>query len=121
MRIALIAHETRRNLMVEFCMAYSNELSRHDLIASEDISSIVHGTRCGVNVQTCLTEIFQQLQAKITCGDVDMVIFLRDPHDHKTVAQELNPILFVCDVHNIPIATNIATAERLILGISMGW
>ena len=92
MTIALVAHDTKKELMVQFCIAYRQILSEHRLIATGTTGRLV-AEATGLNVQR----------------------FLPGGHggDQQIVAR-------ICDVHNIPVATNIATAEVLIHGLEHG-
>ena len=122
MRIALIAHDSRKELMAQFCTAYVRILSEHDLVATGVTGKIVHDAT-GLPVR-CLypggrggTE---QISAMIGCGEVDMLLFFRNPVGAKPGEPNEANLLRLCDVHNIPVATNIATAEALIHSLERG-
>ena len=122
MLIALVAHDTKKELMVQFCTAYRHILEQHYLIATGTTGRLVQEAT-GLRVQQFLPGGHggdQQIIARIACNEVDMLLFFRDPINAKpTEPNEMN-LLRICDVHNIPVATNIATAEVLIHGLEHG-
>lgn len=122
MNIALIAHDTKKELMVQFCIAYCGVLSKHNLCATGTTGKMVVEAT-GLNVQRYLSGSQggdQQIAARISCNEIDLLLFFRDPISVKP--HELNDmnLLRICDVHNIPVATNIATAEALIHALERG-
>ena len=115
MTIALVAHDTKKELMVQFCIAYRQILSEHRLIATGTTGRLV-AEATGLNVQRFLPGGHggdQQIVARIACDEVDMLLFFRDPICAKPSEPNEMNLLRICDVHNIPVATNIATAEVL--------
>ena len=122
MNIALIAHDKKKELMVQFCMAYCGILSKHSLCATGTTGKQI-AEATGLHVDRFLSGAQggdQQIGARVAYNEIDMVIFLRDPLSSNSREPDVNSLLKVCDVHNIPIATNIATAEMLILGLDRG-
>ncbi len=122
MNIALIAHDAKKELLVQFCIAYCGILSRHSLCATDSTGKMV-SEATGMKVQRYLGGSHggdQQIAARIGCDEIDMVIFFRDPIKHKKDEPHEMNLLRLCDVHNIPYATNIATAEMLIHGLGRG-
>lgn len=122
MNIALIAHDTKKELMVQFCIAYCGVLSKHNLCATGTTGKMV-AEATGLNVQRYLSGSQggdQQIAARISCNEIDLLLFFRDPISVKP--HELNDmnLLRLCDAHNIPVATNIATAEALIHALERG-
>ena len=122
MNIALIAHDSKKELMVQFCIAYCGILSHHDISATGTTGKLV-AEATGLHIQRYLSGSQggdQQLASSISCNEVDLLIFFRDPLNAKS--HEPNDInsLRLCDVHNIPVATNIATAEALIHALERG-
>ena len=111
MNIALIAHDSKKELMVQFCIAYCRVLSQHDLCATGTTGKLVAEA-------TGLRD--QQIAARIACNEIDLLLFFRDPISAKPHEPNEMNLLRLCDVHNIPIATNIATAEVLIHGLERG-
>lgn len=122
MNIALIAHDSKKELMVQFCIAYCGVLSRHNICATGTTGKLVsEGT--GLHIQRFLSGSQggdQQLASSISCNEIDLLVFFRDPMHAKAHEPNDNNILRLCDVHNIPMATNIATAEALIHALERG-
>ena len=114
MNIALIAHDTKKELMVQFCIAYCGILSQHTLVATGTTGKVV-SEATGLPIQCFLAGVQggdQQIAARIACNEIDLLLFFRDPISAN--------LLRLCDVRNIPLATNIATAEVLIHGLERG-
>lgn len=122
MTIAILAHDSKKELMLQFCTAYSAILSRYDVIATGTSGRLVMQAT-GLPVHCCLSGSLggtQQITARIACGEVDLVLFFRDPlRDIRTSLHE-QTLLRLCDMHSVPIATNIATAEVLLRGLDQG-
>ncbi len=122
MNIALIAHDKKKELMVDFCIAYKAILQEHHLFATGTTGSfIVEAT--GLPVYRFSAGPLggeQQIGARVALNEIDLVIFLRDPLTAREYEPDINSLLSLCDVHNIPFATNIATAEMLIKGLERG-
>ena len=118
MTIALVAHDSKKELMVQFCTAYAGILSRHHIYATNTTGHMV-SEATGLQVHRFLTYA-QQIMARIACEEVDMLLFFRDPIAAKPSEPNEMNLLRICDVHNIPVATNIATAEVLIHGLEHG-
>lgn len=122
MNIALIAHDSKKELMVQFCIAYCGILSHHDISATGTTGKLV-AEATGLHIQRYLSGSQggdQQLASSISCNEVDLLIFFRDPLNAKSHEPNDINILRLCDVHNIPVATNIATAEALIHALERG-
>ncbi len=122
MNIALIAHDTKKELMVQFCIAYCGILSRHNLCATGTTGNLV-SEATGLTIQKYMGGAHggaQQISARIACNEIDLLLFFNDPFTRKEhEANEMN-LLRLCIVHNIPVAINIATAEVLIHGLERG-
>ena len=122
MNIALIAHDSKKELMVQFCIAYCRVLSQHTIIATGTTGKMV-AEATGLNIHRFLSGAHggaQQIAARIACNEIDVMLFFKDPNmaqDHQN--NEFN-LLRLCDVHNVPLATNIATAEALIHALERG-
>ena len=122
MNIALIAHDSKKELMVQFCIAYCGILSRHTLCATGVTGKLV-AEATGLEIQRFLGGAQggdQQIAARIAFNEVDMLIFLRDPQNPKPHEPNDINLLRLCDMLNIPVATNIATGEVLIHGLERG-
>ena len=122
MTIALIAHDSKKELMVQFCTAYCRILSQHKLVATGTTGKMI-AEATGLQVQRFLAGVQggdQQIASRIACNEVDLLLFFRDPINAKPSEPNEMTLLRLCDVHNIPMATNIATAEVLIHGLERG-
>ena len=121
MNIALIAHDSKKELMVQFCIAYCGVLSRHNLCATGTTGKLVsEATGLHIHVISADLRGDQQIAARISCNEIDVLIFFRDPLNAKAYEPNEMNLLRLCDVHNIPLATNIATAEALIHALERG-
>ena len=116
MRLALIAHDKKKDAMAAFCRRFAAVLSAHELSATGHTGAIVQAAT-GLNVHRYLSGPLggdQQIGAAIATGHVDLLIFLRDPltaHPHEP---DVSALLRICDVVGIPVATNLATTEALV-------
>ncbi len=122
MNIGLIAHDTKKKLMQNFCIAYRGILSRHTLFATGTTGRLVEEVT-NLNIHKYLAGHLggeQQMGAQIEANDIDLVIFLRDPLQPKPHEPDVINVIRSCDIHNIPIATNLATAELLIKSMERG-
>ncbi len=122
MNIALIAHDSKKELMVQFCIAYCGVLSRHNLCATGTTGKMVEQAT-GLTIQRYLSGSqggAQQISARISCNEIDLLLFFRDPPTPKAHEPNERDLLRLCDVHNIPVGTNIATAEALIHALERG-
>ena len=122
MNIALIAHDAKKKLMQNFCIAYQGILSKHDLLATATTGRLVEDvTQLGVHKYLAghLGGV-AQISAQIELNQIDLVIFLRDPQGALSHEPDLSNVLRLCDMHNIPLATNLASAELLIKSLERG-
>ncbi len=126
MNIALIAHDKKKELMVQFCIAYKGTFEKHNLCGTGTTAKLISDAT-GLQVRGFLSGPQggdQQIGARIAYNEIDMVVFFRDPLTAMPHEPDVQALLRLCDVHNIPIATNLATAEVLVLGLDrgdMGW
>ncbi|MBR4452473.1 MAG: methylglyoxal synthase [Clostridia bacterium] len=122
MKIALIAHDAKKELMVQFCIAYCGILSRHTLFATGTTGKVV-SEATGLEINRFLSGSQggdQQIASSIACNEIDLLLLFRDPLTAKDNEPNEATLLRLCDVHNIPVATNIATAEALIHSLARG-
>ena len=122
MTIALIAHDAKKEIMVQFCIAYCGILSKHNLVATGSTGKFV-SEATGLNIIQFLGGSqggSQQIAARIGCNEIDLLLLFRDPLNPRPNDPDESVLLRLCDVHNIPVATNIATAEVLIHGLERG-
>jgi methylglyoxal synthase len=122
MNIGLIAHDEKKKLMQNFCIAYRGILARHNLFATGTTGRLVEEVT-NLNIHKYLAGHLggeQQMGAQIEANDMDLVIFLRDPLRPKPHEPDISNVMKLCDIHNIPVATNLATAELLIKSMERG-
>ncbi|MBP1558118.1 MAG: methylglyoxal synthase [Oscillospiraceae bacterium] len=122
MNIALIAHDSKKELMTQFCIAYCGVLSRHNLCATSTTGKLV-ADATGLDIFKFMSGAQggeQQIASRIACNEIDLLLFFRDPISVKPGEPDEAGLLRLCDVRNIPFATNIATAEALIHALERG-
>ena len=122
MNIALIAHDSKKELMTQFCIAYCGILSKHSICATGTTGKLV-AEATGLNIEKYLSGSqggAQQIGSRIACDEIDLLLMFRDPLNPKPGEPNEANLLRLCDVHNIPVATNIATAEALIHSLENG-
>ena len=122
MTIALIAHDSKKELMVQFCTAYCRILSQHKLVATGTTGKLI-SEATGLQVQRFLAGVQggdQQIASRIACNEIDLLLFFRDPINAKPSEPNEMTLLRLCDVYNIPYATNIASAEAMIHALENG-
>lgn len=122
MNIGLIAHDSKKKLMQNFCIAYRGILSKHNLYATGTTGRLIEEVT-NLNIHKHLAGPLggeQQLGAQIAENQIDLMIFLREPLSPKSNEPDVNKVICLCDMHNIPLASNIATAELLIKSLDRG-
>ena len=122
MNIALIAHDAKKELMVQFCIAYCGILSRHSLCATGTTGKMV-AEATGLNIVRFMSGSQggdQQIASRISCNEIDLLLYFRDPITEKQGESDTAGLLRLCDVYTIPVATNLATAEALIHALENG-
>ena len=120
-RFAMLSHDKKKELMVQFCIAYCGIFSKHTVCATNTTGKMV-AEATGLPVHLFLSHAHggcQQIGARIAYNEIDMVIFFTDPQS-ESLDNEVKEIRKLCDQYNIPFATNVATAEMLILGLNRG-
>lgn len=121
MNIALMAHDGKKELMVQFCIAYCGILSRHSICATGTTGKLV-SEATGLPITLYLSAEqggAQQIGARIAYNEIDLVLFFCDPSGREAFS-DVNEICRLCDQHSIPFASNVATAEVLIQGLRRG-
>ena len=121
--IALIAHDKKKELMVQFCTAYKSVLMKHNLFATATTGRLI-ADNTGMPVTLLLSHKqggHQQINARIAYNEIDLVLLFTDPNttDPWDDAQMIETIRH-CDRHNVPIATNLGSAEIAIMGLQRG-
>ena len=122
MNIGLIAHDAKKKLMQNFCIAYRGILSKHSLYATETTGALIESVT-NLNIHKFLPGHLggiQQLSSQIESNQIDLFIFIIDPLTPRSHEPSVSDIVKMCDMYNIPAATNIATAEALILALDRG-
>ena len=121
MNIALMSHDRKKELMVQFCIAYCGILSKHTICATNTTGRLV-AEATGLPVQLFLSHEhggIEQIGQRIIYNEIDMVLFFNSPQD-TTMDEDVMYIARLCDQHSVPMATNVATAELLIHGLARG-
>ena len=123
MNIAFLAHDKKKELMVQFCTAYKSILSKHNLYATATTGRLIVDNT-GLDVTLLLSHKqggHQQINARIAYNELDLVLLFNDPNcidpwDDNLMVETIRH----CDKHNVPVATNLASAEMLIMGLQRG-
>ena len=121
MNIALMAEDSKKELMVQFCIAYCGILAQHTICATDTTGRLV-SEATGLPIHRYLSHQhggIQQIGARLDLDEIDMVLFFKDPRSD-ALTEDVNYITCLCDSNNVPFATNIATAEILIQGLKYG-
>ncbi len=123
MNIAFLAHDKKKELMIQFCTAYKSVLSKHNLYATATTGRLI-SDNTGLPVTLLLAHKqggHQQINARIAYNEIDLVLLFSDPNtiDAWDDSQMLDTIRH-CDRHNVPIATNLGSAEMFIMGLQRG-
>lgn len=122
MNIALLAHEKKKELMVQFCIAYAGVLAKHNLSSGSALGNLIT-ENTGLEVNKVLNGpggAEDQIASRISCEEIDVLLFFRDPMNRAVQGDTEIGLLRLCDVHNVPVATNIATAEVIIMALDRG-
>lgn len=122
MDIAIIADDTKKELMTQFCIAYCGILARHNLSATSVTGKYI-ADATGLEIEQMMSGIdggTEQIAARIAYNEIDLLFYFKSTeprYDDSGVEQD---ILRLCDIYNIPVATNIATAEALVMALDRG-
>lgn len=123
MNITLLAHDKKKELMVQFCTAYKSVLAKHNLSATATTGRLV-AEATGLPMTLFLSHNqggHQQVDARIAYNEIDLVLMFTDPNSiDPWEDQQIVQTIHLCDTHNVPVATNLASAEMLILGLQRG-
>ncbi len=122
MNVGLIAHDSKKKLMQNFCIAYRGILCKHTLYATGTTGRLIEQVT-NLNIHKYLAGSLggdEQLGSQIENNEIDLVIYLREPKLPKASDPDPSSITNLCDIHNIPVATNLATAEALIHALDRG-
>lgn len=119
MRIALIAHDNKKEDIIKFVLKHKDILKNHDLIATGTTGKKISEST-GLEVKRYLSGPLggdQQIGSRLAEGKVDIVFFLRDPLTAQPHEPDVSALIRLCDVHSVPVATNIGSAELIIKSI----
>lgn len=122
MKIGFIAHDTKKRLIQDFCVAYKSILEKHELYATGVTGRLIEEAT-GLKVHKFISGSvggIEQFCAQIDDNELDLVIFLRDPFHRQSHEPTISSIAGSCDNYNIPLATNLASAELMILALDRG-
>ena len=123
MNITLMAHDKKKELMIQFCTAYKSILAKHSLSATATTGRLV-SEATGLPVSLFLSRNqggHQQVDARIAYNEIDLVILFSDPNDNDAWEDQcIMQTMHLCDAYNVPLATNLASAEMMILGLQRG-
>ena len=122
MRIALIAHDKKKNEMIDFAVKYRDVMSEHELFATGTTGTLVMG-ETGLNIKRMKSGPLggdQQIGSMLADGKLDLVIFLRDPLTAQPHEPDISALLRLCDVYCIPLATNAATGAIIMDALKSG-
>jgi len=122
LNIALMAHDRRKELMIQFCIAYCGILAGHSICATNATGRLVsEATGLPISLyMSCNQGGDQQIGSRIAYNEIDMVLFFCDPQLVEDYQGSVMEIARLCDQYNVPFATNVATAEVLIHGLKRG-
>jgi methylglyoxal synthase len=123
MNITLMAHDKKKELMVQFCTAYKSVLAKHSLTATATTGRLV-ADATGLPISLFLSHNqggHQQVDARIAYNEIDLVLMFTDPNNSDPWEdRQIVQTIHLCDTYNVPVATNLASAEMLILGLQRG-
>ncbi len=122
MEIAIIAHDLKKELMTQFCIAYCGILSKHNLCAT-NITAKYISEATGLEIERLLAGMQggkQQIASRISCNEIDVLLYFKDTRPDATVDEVEMELLRLCDLYNVPVATNIATAEVIVTALDRG-
>ena len=122
MEIAIIANDTKKELMTEFCIAYCGILSKHNLCATSITAKYI-SEATGLEIERLLTGEHggeEQIISRLAYNEIDVLLNFRDTKPGITFNEVENELMRMCDMYNVPVATNIATAEVIILALDRG-
>ncbi len=122
MHIALIADDKKKELLTEFCIAYCGLLSKHHLYATNVTGKYI-SEATGLDIETFLPGAYggiEQIASRISFDEIDLLLFFRDVTEDTFEGKESLQLIRACDLHNVPFATNLATAEALVCALDRG-
>jgi len=121
--IAFLAHDKKKELMIQFCTAYKSVLAKHSLYATATTGRLIseHTSLPFTLLLNHNQGGHQQMNARIAYNEIDLVLIFTDPNSTDSWEDYLLvETIHQCDQHNVPVATNLAAAEMLIMGLQRG-
>jgi methylglyoxal synthase len=122
MEIAIIAHDLKKELMTQFCIAYCGILSKHNLCATSITAKYI-SEATGLEIERLLSGVQggkQQVASRIACNEIDVLLYFKDTRADARADDVETELLRLCDLYNVPVATNIATAEVIVTALDRG-
>lgn len=121
MNIAILADESKKELLLQFCIRNHVLLSKHHLISTTGLSKYISAnTKLMFDVSTIdIQEGVEIITSKIAYGEIDLLIYLKN--NESLCKAEATDMIRMCDIHNIPYATNLATADIILKCLSLGY
>ena len=122
MEIAIIACDQKKELMTQFCIAYCGILSKHNIYATE-ITGRYISEATGLTIERVLAGSqggTEQIASRIAFNEIDLLLYFRDTTGAPVFNENEYNLLRLCDIYNVPFATNIASAEALVLALDQG-
>lgn len=122
MKIALIAHDKKKNDMINLAIKYKDTLAKHELYATGTTGTLVMG-ETGLPIIRMKSGPLggdQQIGSMVAEGKLDLIIFLRDPLTSQPHEPDVSALLRLCDVQSIPLATNVKSAEIMLKALKDG-
>jgi methylglyoxal synthase len=122
MEIAIIANDSKKELMTQFCIAYCGILSKHNLCATGITAKYINEAT-GLEIEKLLSGEHggeEQIISRLAYNEIDVLLNFRDTKPGITYNEVENELMRMCDLYNVPVATNIATAEVIILALDRG-
>lgn len=123
MKIALVAHDKKKEAIIQFSMSYMHILAKHELFATGTTGMKI-SEATGLTITRFLSGPLggdQQIGSKIATDEIDLIIFFRDPLTAQPHEPDISALMRLCDVHQIPLVTNLAGAEIVIRALEAGF
>ena len=122
MEIAIIAHDLKKELVTQFCIAYCGILSKHNLCATSITAKYI-SEATGLEIEKLMAGVQggkQQIASRVSCNEIDVLLYFRDTRADAIEDEIDAELLRLCDLYNVPVATNIATAEVIVTALDRG-
>ena len=122
MEIAIIADDNKKELMAQFCIAYCGILSKHHICATHATGNYI-ADATGLEIETYMSGSFggtEQINSRISYNEIDLVFYFRSTDNYNAPTEATLNLFRLCDVNNVPLATNLASAEILVTALEAG-